>query len=114
HSLDDRQKELVFRFGTLTAAVMAGGFAFSTLLVILPQFVKGLQIVMGVMSVFASPWVLGVTAVIVAAYLLKRAWDENLGGVQDKTESVTSAVIQAWGDVETKMQSLKLDIPVPE
>src|SRR5690606_18453123 len=46
--------------------------------------------------------------------LLKKAWDQNLGGVQDKTESVTSSVIQAWEDVETKMQSLKLDIPVPE
>src|SRR5690606_13880288 len=114
HSLDDRQKELIFRFGTLTAAAMTAGFAFSTFLVILPQLVRGLQITMNVMAVFASPWVLGIAAIVAAAVLLKKAWDQNLGGVQDKTESVTSAVIQAWGDVETKMQSLKLDIPVPE
>src|SRR5690606_24253712 len=114
HSLDDRQKELVFRFSALSAAVMAGGFAFSTFLVILPQLVRGLQITMNVMAVFASPWVLGIAAIVAAVILLKKAWDQNLGGVQDKTESVTSSVIQAWEDVETKIQSLKLDIPVPE
>src|SRR5690606_34089211 len=67
-----------------------------------------------VMGAFASPWVLGIAAVVAAVYLLKRAWDENLGGVQDKTASVTSAVIQAWDGVEAKLQSLRLEIPVPD
>src|SRR5690606_2740622 len=114
HGLDQAQKNLIFRFSALSAAVMAGGFAFSTFLVILPQLVRGLQIVMGVMGAFASPWVLGIAAVVAAVYLLIRAWDENLGGVQDKTASVTSAVIQAWDGVEAKLQSLRLEIPVPD
>src|SRR5690606_32015540 len=94
HGLDQEQKNLIFRFSALSAAVMTGGFAFSTLLVILPQLVRGLQIVMGVMGAFASPWVLGIAAVVAAAYLLRRAWDSNLLGIQDRTEAVTASVKQ--------------------
>lgn len=96
NQLDEAQIDLIARFGALTAAVMAGGLAFSTVLVILPQFVKGLQIVMSIMGAFASPWVLGIAAVVAAAFLLKRAWDENLGGIQERTETVTASVRRSW------------------
>ena len=79
--LDPTQRQWIVR---LTAISVIGGAVAIAILGI----VKAVTLLAPLVAVLFNPWVAGIAAAIAMVVLLKKAWDTNLGGIQDKVRSV--------------------------
>lgn len=93
NNLDDRTQDIIVKVAAVGAGMIGAVSAISVLSFALSSLAGIASLVGAVLGLIFSPFVLGVVGAIAAAGALKGAWDQNLGGIQDKARAV-------WADLE--------------
>lgn len=91
-NLDDEVKMTIIRWGAFGAALLGGITIFGLVTKAVAGFVKGLMLVGTAISLLTSPLVIKFALISTGIALVAHAWDENLGGIQDKTKSVVETI----------------------
>ena len=91
-NLDDEVKMTIIRWGTFGTALLGGIAVFGIVTKAIAGFVKGLMLAGTAISLLTSPLVIKFALISTGIALVAHAWDENLGGIQDKTKSVVETV----------------------
>ncbi|MGE5592878.1 MAG: phage tail protein [Betaproteobacteria bacterium] len=91
-NMDAKTKDNIARWTLLGTAVLGGitalGLAVSTVGIV----AKGLALLGAAISFVTSPWMIGAALIIAAVAAIKAAWDNNWGGIQDKTRAVWAKI----------------------
>lgn len=95
--LDGATKDQIVMWGKITVAVLGGIAAFGLIATAAAIAVKGLALLGGVLGIITSPVVLGLGLIALGSATLKTAWDENWGGIRDKTLEVWKKIEPVYG-----------------
>ncbi len=90
--LDDETKQNIYRIGLMTAAVLGIVTVFGVVAGALSIIIKGFTVFGIILGLVTSGPVLAILGVAAAVGLLKTVWDENMGGIQDKTKVVMDKI----------------------
>lgn len=93
------------------SAFITGGGAIGLLvaaIVLLLPVLKIVAIALGVLAVAFLPVIAGAGAAVLAFYALRRAWDLNMGGIQDKAREVFRTLNLGWNALSDLFHSGKI------
>jgi TP901 family phage tail tape measure protein len=90
--MDDAQKQNIIRIGIVGAAILSLIAVFGLVMGALSIVVKGLTVLGLILGFVTSGPVLAILAIATAVGFLKKAWDEDMGGIQDKTKIVLDKI----------------------
>lgn len=97
-NLDDGVKNNITRWIFFGTALLAGVSVFALVGTGLLKVIQAFTLFGKALGLIANPTVITLALIAAAAYLLYKAWDENWGGIQEKTEYV-------WGIIEPILSS---------
>lgn len=97
-NLDNEVKMTIIRWGTFGAALLGGITIFGLVTKAVASFVNGLMLVGTAISLLTSPLVIKFALLATGVALVANAWEQNLGGIQDKTKAVIDKVRLYWGE----------------
>ncbi len=94
----------------VAGAITSAGGAFAALAVAVAPLKAALAVMFVPLIPIIAKVALVVGAIIAISYLLKKAWDSNFGGIQDKARAVADGISKAWGAVKGFFTKLFNDI----
>lgn len=97
--MSDGVKLFLARGARVALIVLGVVTALSTLAVILPSVIAGFQMMAAAVTVAAGPlltFLLVAGAIIVVAATMRKAWEDNLGGVQEAWQTTVNFLAEGW------------------
>jgi len=91
-SLDNATKTQITQWGLIGVSVLGFVSVLATAGSAVAVFIKGLMLLGSVIGFITSPMVLAITLIALAVAALYTAWEQNWGGIQDKTQKVWEAI----------------------
>lgn len=97
-NLDDETKQNVVRMVSLSAAVLGIIAVFGLVAGALSVIIKGFTIFGIFLGFVTSPLMITLALITLGVGLMTKAWNANLGGIQEKTKSVTNKIKEYWAN----------------
>jgi TP901 family phage tail tape measure protein len=110
-ALPDPVQKAIAGLFLAASAFLTGGGAIGLLVaafVLLLPVIKIVVVALGVLAAAFLPVIAGVGAAVLAFYALKRAWDLNMGGIQDKAREVFRTLNLGWNALSDLFSSGKI------
>ena len=101
-NLDPNVKQTIITVGLITLGIGLLLTVFGGLIIFIANVVTAIGILGGAMAILTSPItliVLGIAILVLACINLKKAWDSNWNGIQDKTKEVCNDIKAWWKDL---------------
>jgi len=95
-NLDDATKDNVIRIAVVGGAILSFITVLGLVAGAISMVIKGFTTLGIILGLVTSGPVLTILGIALAIGYLKKAWDENLGGIQDKTKTVLDAIKGYW------------------
>ena len=113
-NLDGSQRTQIAKWIALGAAVLGIVAVLGVTATAISAFIKGMILFGTVISLLASPLVLGITLIALAVGGLVTLWDKNWGDIQDKTETVTNAILAKWNELVVWWDNSTIKVRIEE
>ena len=97
--LEDSTKANIVQVGLIAGALVGFVATLGVAGMAVAAMVKGLLLLGTVFAFITSPLVIGLTLIALGVAGLKTAWDNNWGGIQDKTLEVVDAILVKWNEL---------------
>lgn len=94
--LDDATKDNIIRIAVVGGAILAFITVLGLVAWAISMVIKGFTTLGIILGLVTSGPVLAILGIALAIGFLKKAWDENLGGIQDKTKTVLDTIKGYW------------------
>ncbi len=95
-NLDDATKDNVIRIAVVGGAILSFITVLGLVAGAISMVIKGFTTLGIILGLVTSGPVLTILGIALAIGYLKKAWDENLGGIQDKTKTVLDTIKGYW------------------
>lgn len=95
-NLDDATKDNVIRIAVVGGAILSFIAVLGLVAGAISMVIKGFTTLGIILGLVTSGPVLAILGIALAIGFLKKAWDENLGGIQDKTKTVLDTIKGYW------------------
>jgi len=99
--LDDAMKDNVIRVAVVGGAILSFITVLGLVAGAISMVIKGFTTLGIILGLVTSGPVLAILGIALAIGYLKKAWDENLGGIQDKTRQVVESILAQWNELTT-------------
>ncbi len=112
--LDDEQKRNIGRWVAIGSAILGLVTVLGVVAMAIGVFVKGLTVLGTVLAFVASPLILGLGIILFMVGLVKTAWDQNWGDIQEKTRAVVDKILEYWDKLKSWWETSRLKEVVAE